>query len=539
MGFYLNTEDALELYKGETEKPYFVDKTLMLGELITILEQGRTHISLTRPRRFGKSVAAAMIGSFFGKGADSAGIFSKLKISTDKRYSKHLNNHNVIYINFSKGPDKCKSYDEYIDYITDGLVQDIREAYPDAVHRRGDTVGSMLANVARKYRGEKFLLVFDEWDYIFHRSYFTDADRGRFTAFLGDLTKDRGYVEMTYMTGILPIKKYSGSDTMNHFAEHNMANSAIFGEYFGFTNAEVDELYKRYLANNPEPVLSREDLRNWYDGYHNENGQSLYNPNSVVFALTQNQIGTFWSRAGEYGELKDYVVNDIDGVRDAVMLLVAGESVQADVSEYATTASVLERRDQILSVMTVYGYLNYYEGCVRIPNKELEVEFNKIIKEEPQYNYMRELERESSRILKATYECDCDVIAEVLAFVHNTESPLKSYNDEAELSGSVKLAYLSARNRYNICREDQAGIGYVDYIFYPYNRSDDGIILELKVDATPDAALKQIRDKNYALKFRGKMGEQPKTLGRILLVGIGYSRKNKVHRCKIEVIEKA
>ncbi|MCD8054918.1 MAG: PD-(D/E)XK nuclease domain-containing protein [Lachnospiraceae bacterium] len=124
----------------------------------------------------------------------------------------------------------------------------------------------------------------------------------------------------------------------------------------------------------------------------------------------------------------------------------------------------------------------------------------------------------------------------MLSFVHTTESPLKAYNDEAELSGSVKLAYIAARNKYDIQREDQAGIGYVDYIFYPRNHSDDGIIVELKVDDSPETALKQIKEKQYALKFQGKIGEAPKTTGRIILVGIGYRRKDKVHRCRIEVL---
>ncbi|MCD8104615.1 MAG: hypothetical protein LUF35_06355 [Lachnospiraceae bacterium] len=133
---------------------------------------------------------------------------------------------------------------------------------------------------------------------------------------------------------------------------------------------------------------------------------------------------------GGYEELKDYVLNDIDGVREAVMLLVAGEPIQADISEYATTAQKLEKRDEILSVMTVYGYLNYYDGYVRIPNRELQTEFDKIVKTEPRFNYMRELERESKRILQATYDGDVDTIANVLEFVHNSESPLKSYISE-------------------------------------------------------------------------------------------------------------
>ncbi|MCD8067542.1 MAG: ATP-binding protein [Lachnospiraceae bacterium] len=537
MGYYLNPEDVLELYKGEMEKPYFVDKTKMLEEMISLLEHGRNYVSVTRPRRFGKSMVATMIGSFFGKGADAREVFSHLKIAEKEGYEKHLNQHNLIYIDFSRAVEECGSYQEYISTIKTRLYDDLKEAYPNAKIRREDSMGATLRIVSLANKNEKFILLFDEWDYVFHKKYFTEEDREKFTAFLGGMTKGRAYVELAYMTGVLPIKKYSASDTMNHFMELNMANSDMYSDYFGFTDEEVDELYQRYLGNCPHPAFSRQELADWYDGYERENQSSIYNPNSVVSALTRNKLSNYWAKAGEYVELKDYVLNDIDGVRDAVMLLAAGEPVEVDISEYASTATELKFRDEILSVMTVYGYLNYYNGFVRIPNRELELEFDKIIRTEPKYSYMRELERESARILQATLDGDEETVGKVLAIVHTTESPLKAYNDEAELSASVKLAYIAARNRYNMEREDQAGIGYVDYIFYPHNPSDDGIIIELKVDASPESALKQIKDRNYALRFRGKLGEQPKTTGRIILVGIRYQRKDKVHRCRIEILE--
>ncbi|MCD8075377.1 MAG: ATP-binding protein [Lachnospiraceae bacterium] len=563
MGYYLNPEDILDIYRRETVKPYFVDKTEMINELIPLVEQQGSCISVTRPRRFGKSVVAAMLGSFWGKGVDGTEVFAHLKVAEIEGYKKHLNQHNLIYIDFSRDVADCASYSQYIAIIKRRLTRDLKRAYPEAEIDEEDSMGAILRTVSLAYNNEKFLLIFDEWDYIFHKDYFTESDRGKYAAFLGDMTKGRAYVEMAYLTGVLPIKKYSASDTMNHFVEYNMANSIRFREYFGFTNAEVDELYRRYLRITPTPFVSREDLADWYDGYraelsprssqgqalqpverntvhlyeiHQGRRESIYNPNSVVLALTENMVSDYWPKAGEYEELKDYVLNDIDGVREAIMLLVAGEPVKANISEYATTAPVLRRRNEILSAMTVYGYLNYCDGCVRIPNRELWEEFNRIIQEEPKYSYMRELEKESARILQATYDGDEDTVGKVLSIVHTTESPLKAYNDEAELSGSVKLAYIAARNKYNMEREDQAGIGYVDYIFYPHNRSDDGIIIELKVDDSPETALQQIKDKNYALKFQGKMGEAPKTTGRIILVGIGYYRKDKVHRCRIEVL---
>lgn len=86
-------------------------------------------------------------------------------------------------------------------------------------------------------------------------------------------------------------------------------------------------------------------------------------------------------------------------------------------------------------------------------------------------------------------------------------------------------------------REDKAGKGYVDFIFYPIRESDDAIILELKVDHTPDEAIAQIKEKEYALRLKGKLAEKIHHTGRILAVGIGYDKDSKQHRCKVEKLK--
>lgn len=100
----------------------------------------------------------------------------------------------------------------------------------------------------------------------------------------------------------------------------------------------------------------------------------------------------------------------------------------------------------------------------------------------------------------------------------------------------MNLVYLAARDRYRVEREDKSGKGFVDFIFYPEDRSDTCIILELKVDHTPEEAIEQIRDKDYMLRFMGKLGELPKYTGEILGVGISYSKTDKIHRCKTEIL---
>ena len=140
-------------------------------------------------------------------------------------------------------------------------------------------------------------------------------------------------------------------------------------------------------------------------------------------------------------------------------------------------------------------------------------------------------------MLQATLAGDTKTMEDILQFAHNTETPILSYNNEVELSAVVNLCYLSARNRYRVEREDRAGKGFVDFIFYPERKNADGIILELKVDSTPKEAIEQIKDKRYGLRFQGKLGESPKFTGRILAVGISYSWETKEHWCEVEILQ--
>ncbi|MCD7832542.1 MAG: AAA family ATPase [Lachnospiraceae bacterium] len=130
---------------------------------------------------------------------------------------------------------------------------------------------------------------------MFHKQYTTDHDKECFINFLASLTKGTGYVSLSYMTGVLPVAKYSSGSTINNFTEYTMATDDKFSEYFGFTEAEVDELYKRYEAKVNKRNVSREDLKFWYDGYHTPQSERMYNPRSVVLALDRNRIRSYWA----------------------------------------------------------------------------------------------------------------------------------------------------------------------------------------------------------------------------------------------------
>lgn len=102
--------------------------------------------------------------------------------------------------------------------------------------------------------------------------------------------------------------------------------------------------------------------------------------------------------------------------------------------------------------------------------------------------------------------------------------------------GKVFITNREIMNQFQKLMLTKPSLGYVDFIFYPEERDGDAIILELKVDDSPENAIRQIKEKNYALRFKGKTGETPKYTGRILAVGISYNRKTKEHACKVEMI---
>lgn len=541
MGTYLNSITPYTLYKSESLSPYFVDKTLMLRELFPYVSAGNRHICITRPRRFGKTIMANMISSFFQKASDSSDVFDSLTISQVDDYRRYKNQYNVIRIDFSKMPRNCDSYTQYIERIEALLIEDVKEAFPQVKINEADAIGDILESVFVQC-GEKFIFVLDEWDFIFHRDFINEIDKEKYVAFLSNLLKDRPYVVLSYMTGILPIAKYSSGSELNMFAEFTMVNSPMFGEYFGFTDDEVDDLYRRYIVEcdrqHKEKSVTRKGLRDWYNGYYTKSGERVYNPRSVVFALQFNNLANYWTSSGPYDEIYYYIRNNISDVRDDLALMISGESVTAKIQEYAATSMNLSTRDEIYSAMVVYGFLSYLNGKVCIPNRELMEKFDELLVKNESLGYVYRLAKESEKMLKATLAGDTLTMERILEFAHNTEVPLLSYNHETELSAIVNLVYLAARDSYRVEREDKAGTGYVDFIFYPYDTTADCIILELKVDHTPDEAIAQIIDKKYALKFMPKLAGQKIYTGRILAVGIGYWKESKKHSCKVEEILK-
>lgn len=516
MALCLNTETPLILYTELVNSEFFVDKSAMIEAINKRIRTTTKYICITKPRRFGKTSILNMLGAYYGKAYDAKDVFEHLDISKSGAYKTHLNQYNVISLSLNDLPDDGSTYEDYINLIKESITEDIKEAYPELREKNFHRISDLLA--ATK---EQFIFIIDEWDYLFSRELFTEH-HSAFLEFLRNLLKDRPYVALTYMTGVLPIKKYSMGSALNMFREYTMLKDPFFEEYFGFTENEVEALCDKQTA------LTMEDIRDWYNGYQTRSGERLYNPRSVVCALEDAACQSYWTRTGKMDEVLFFLKYNIGEVRDDVVKMVNDIPVIIEINEeYAAGQKNPKNKEEIFSAMIIYGLLSYYDGNIRIPNKELMLEFHKALKDD-EFGYVAELVRNSNEILNATLDKKGDIVASYLHNIHNSELPILRYNDENSLSCVVTLAYLAARDMYRVEREEKSGKGFADFIFHPRRKKFPGIVLELKADDTPQAAIAQIRMKEYCEKLKGEHVEH------ILAVGLSYDTVKKEHQCVIE-----
>ena len=518
MPVYLNTNKSIENFKALCRKKYMVDKTNIIEQLNELIETEDRFVCITRPRRFGKSSIVNMLGAYYTRGFDSREIFNNMNISRCDSYGEHLNKYNVINISFNKIPEHGDTYDDYINMIKMSLMDDIYEAYPYIKEKNYFTIGDMLMNT-----NEKFIFIFDEWDYIFTNNLF-EENQNNFLEFLRNLLKDAPYVALAYMTGVLQIKKYSTGSALNMFDEYTMLNDSVYGEYFGFTEEETKALCSR------QKKIKFDEINEWYNGYRNEENEKIYNPRSVVKALQNGKCISYWTNTGAMDEVREYLKYNTHDVRDDVIKMISGEEIDILIDEeFRAGQRAPKTKEEIYSAMIILGFLSYHDGYLKIPNKELMREFEKAIGDKS-FGYVSEIIKNSRKMLESTLKYDTDTIVNILHDIHNSEIPILQYNDENSLSCVVTLAYLSARDTYRIEREEKCGKGYADFTFHPRRKNDMPFILELKKDAAVEEAMKQIKEKEYFKKF---IKEYESVLG----VAICYDSKTKEHMCKIEKIE--
>ena len=269
---------------------FFVDKSAIIEKLSTRINTPNRYICITKPRRFGKTSVLNMLGAYYCKAYDSKVLFDGLKIAKTAAYAAHLNQYNVVHLSMNSLPDDGNAYEDYMNLFKNAIRRDILEAYPQLKEQEFNSLSEMLVATDKQ-----FIFIIDEWDYIFSHELYPEH-HGDFLEFLRNLLKDKPYVALVYMTGVLPIKKYSTGSALNMFDEYTMLKDRSFEEYFGFSDEEVEMLCAR------QTKLPLAEIRDWYNGYVSSTGERIYNPRSVALALLNGYCQSYWTRTGKMDE---------------------------------------------------------------------------------------------------------------------------------------------------------------------------------------------------------------------------------------------
>ena len=275
-----------------------------------------------------------------------------------------------------------------------------------------------------------------------------------------------------------------------------------------------------------------------YDGYKIKNIGSVYNPNSVMQAIENRAFKSYWTASSAPTSLLEYLNLDKEGLGKTLVELMTGNEVPLNPRRFRNDPSSLNSEDDVLTLLTHYGYLSYDEEreTVRIPNEEIRIEYADSIHDVTHVETIQRVKR-SVQLMKDTADMRADAVAAELQRVHTEEYSPRHYNNEQSLRGTIKLAYFAYRDEYIQMEELAGGTGYADIVYLPKRNSDyPALVIELKVldkkhpERDSEGAIAQIKKNNYPASIQNYTDE-------ILLVGISYDKDDpeKKHTCQIEI----
>ena len=370
MGLYVNPGNGA--FKMSRYSDIYVDKSMLISRTNALYKTEKRFLCVSRPRRFGKSMAANMLSAYYSRGCNSAELFSGLKIENTPAFQAHLNRYDVIRLDVQQFLFQESHLDIFIDEMQKAVTGDLRKEYGHCFETGPYGLAGAL-NQIYAATGKGFIFIIDEWDCVFRIAREQENVQKRYLDFLRGLFKGADYADLVYMTGILPIKKYGEHSAINIFDEYSMIDSKNLGEYFGFTEEEVRQQCGKHGMEYAE-------LERWYDGYLS-GGQHIYNPKSVADALTWKNCKSYWTGTETYEALKVYLERNFDGLREAVIEMLDHRRCTVNSRSFQNDMITFTSKDDILMLLVHLGYLTFDEDTeeVFIPNQEITREFLSVV----------------------------------------------------------------------------------------------------------------------------------------------------------------
>ena len=290
--------------------------------------------------------------------------------------------------------------------------------------------------------------------------------------------------------------------------------------------------YKKHLNQHD---VAFNQMQQWYDGYSFKDVPHIYNPNSVVNVATYKKFISYWTKTETFESLQEYIDMNMEGLRDDIVKLIAGEDVIVDVSTFSNDMVTFHSKDDVLTLLIHLGYLAIKGSTnlgviVHIPNEEIKLEFKTCVKNNNRYAGVYDLIKNTDVLLNDIWSLNSEAVAKIFDEAHQDHTSILTYNNENSLANVIAISlFLSTTNTYNVVRKLPTGKGYADLVYLPKpGVNKPALLIELKFDKSAQTAITQIKEKNYLQFFKDYKGE-------VLLVGINYSKDTKTHQCIIEM----
>ena len=289
--------------------------------------------------------------------------------------------------------------------------------------------------------------------------------------------------------------------------------------------------YKKHLNQHD---VAFNQMQQWYDGYSFKDVPHIYNPNSVVNAANYKKYISYRTKTENFESLQEYIDMNMEGLRDDIVKLIAGEDVIVDVSTFSNDMVTFHSKDDVLTLLIHLGYLAIKGSTnlgviVHIPNEEIKLEFKTCVKNNNRYAGVYDLIKNTDVLLNDIWSLNSEAVAKIFDEAHQDHTSILPYNNENSLANVIAISlFLSTTNTYNVVRKLPTGKGYADLVYLPKSGvNKPALLIELKFDKSALTAITQIKEKNYLQFFKNYKGE-------VLLVGINYSKDTKTHQCIIE-----
>ena len=545
----LRTTDA------ETDPYTFVDKSLLIRDVIKDEEV----LLFTRPRRFGKTLSLSMLYYFFScteEGTED--LFKGLKIADNKDFcAKHQGQYPTIFITFKevKSVDYKTAYDDIklrivgcylqFDYLLESskLNAPEKKSFQRFVDNKA-TISEIkyslkqLSHWLQKHHGENVVILVDEYDTPIQSAYFNGYYKKMIELMRGILSdglKDNDYLYKGILTGILRVSKEGIFSGLNNPEVYTFLDRA-YGEYFGFTEDEVEELFKSL------PEVDLADVKTWYNGYQ-ANDLVLYNPWSILSCLKKKGVlKPYWINVSDNQLIHELLTGPNTPLQEDFMALLQGEELTAFIDPYLNFNRLKRDSTTGLTLLYMAGYLNASSQemdeetgevycSLRIPNKEVKIIYRRIV---ATYLSTSSNTQWLSQCIANLAKGEVDDFEEKLTKIANN---IFSYHDsgsqepEKFYHGLLLGLAFYCEHTHRVYSNREAGDGRYDIALLPSNAAPDlhGIIFEIKslpkkasekqLIAAAEDALKQIEEKKY------QRMQEAENVQKWLYLGVAFSGK--------------